>query len=179
MRISVMATIAAAALLPTQAAAQPAAGARVHARHAGTTWQTPVKGRMGTREAYRRDDYGSNDHRGDREPLYGDEGYADDYRYAPYYGDTDAYGADDHALSDRFVRDGDGRLDYDRDYPYDAPYGNYGGYYEIVETTVTTGPSVVTYAEEKVAVHRAKRMVKKRLAYRTSARSAAAKTCYC
>lgn len=187
MRITILAAIAAAGLLPGAAQASGhterarAADVRVHsapvrsasAAHAGTTWSAPT---TGTRESYRRD----------REaPLYADEGYGGDQdgddAYLPGYDpdrdDANAYGVEDHAMSDRFVRDDDGHLDYDRDYPYDAPYGNYGGgYYMVVETTTTTGPSVVTYAEEeKVAVHRARRTLKKRRAYRTSA----SKSCYC
>ncbi len=168
MRKLFLATIAAAALLPGVAQAQGSVRVARGAQ-AGTTWSAP-HGSNGMREEYRRD----------RDvPLYGDEEYrgdpyADPYGDDPYYDDARRYGVEDYAMSDRFVRDGDGGLDYDRDYPYDHPYGNGyagGGYYTIVETTTTTEPGVVTYLEQpKVAVHRARRTVKKRGAYRASGR---------
>lgn len=164
MRKLVLAAIAAAALLPGMAQAAERKVRVSRGAQAGTTWSAPHSSR-GMREEYRRDRDA---------PLYADEAYADDHVYAgdpyadPYYGDRGTYGVEDYAMSDRFVRDEDGQLDYDRDYPYDHPYGNgyEGGYYTIVETTTTTGPSVVTYAKEKVAVHRPMRTRKTSRAYR-------------
>ncbi len=203
MRISILAAVAAAGLFPGLAVASGPVvrdGAitipqvRIHAPRAanatpvgqaralppaGTTWGAPADG-AGMR--YARDSY-----RPDRQPpLYGDE---DDYRDAPYdygyrdgpYGDTRAYGVDDYAMPDRFMRDRDGRLEYDRDYPYDDPYGNYGGYgggYTVVETTTTTEPSVVRRTVyDKVGRRRVKRSHGARRTYPMSGR--ASKTCAC
>lgn len=107
---------------------------------------------------------------------YGDGWDYDDRGIPAHPGDLDDDPKDrDYAYRERMERHG-GDLDYDRDYPYEHPYGGrgqngqaygYGGGYTITETTVTTGPSVVTYLDqEKVAVHRPKRYLKTRRAHR-------------
>lgn len=124
------------------------------------------------------------------------EGWEHDDRGVPaYVGDGDyRYDDRDYAWSDRFDRDEYGDLDYDRDYPYEHPYGGYGqmqsgygyghgGGYTVTETTVTTGPSVVTYLEPRgVAVHRKKRTMKMKRGYgssRSAYRAKAVPRCVC
>jgi len=98
----------------------------------------------------------------------------DGYGIPVYVGDGDFYPEDrDYAWAERFERDGDGQLAYDRDYPYDSRYGGEGVRYgadapcafpcgyTITETTVTlptTYREVTTYEDvvsyDNVRTHR-------------------------
>ena len=117
---------------------------------------------------------------------YGDR-WDRDERGIPFRDDVYVSGDRDYAWSDRFERDGEG-LVYDRDYPYDYPYGGegresdyppgygYGGH-TVTYTTTTTAPSVVrrtVYEPIPAARPTARRQVeprryKKKTAYRSKA----------
>lgn len=127
---------------------------------------------------------------------YGD-GWDYDDRGIPFYTGTGTGRLEDrdYAWGERLEREEGGELAYDRDYPYEHRYGGAGrgevssgyghegygqqgysgGGYTITDTTVTTGPSTVHYLEDAVAVHKPKRYLKTKRAYRTARRGHQAK----
>lgn len=180
MRLTVLAAVAAGLLPAIAGASGPMRGS-----DAGTSWDAPRAHRSmsGSRIEHRVE--------GPRSGAYHDRygrGRKHDRRGEPIYGADRDYGYDDrdYEWSDRMDRDFDGDLGYDRDYPYEHPYGGYGqmqsgygygGGYTVTETTVTTEPSVVHYIEKAggVAVHRQTRHTKTKRAYRPGKRAYRAK----
>lgn len=124
---------------------------------------------------------------------YGERWDHDDRGIPVYEGDRDYHQRDrDYAWSDRFDREDDGDLAYDRDYPYEHPYGGeglgdygyggHGGYgfggYTVTETvTTTTGPSTVRYVDAPAKKRYTK--VKRHYPARRPYRAKSAARCVC